>query len=302
MAAIAVDQVTKQYGALTALDRVDLRVEEGEIFGFLGPNGAGKSTLINMLLDFARPTDGTLELFGHDCQEDGVAARKRVGVLPEGYSVFEKLTAREHVEYAVRAKDADDDPLQPLERVRLRGVAERKAGGFSKGMKQRLVLAMALVGSPDLLLLDEPTTGLDPNGAQEVRAIIREERDRGTAVFFSSHILEQVEAVCDRVAILKGGSLVAVDTIEGLRDSLGGSTNLVITPDGLQNGTIDRVREIAGVESAAVRPDSTIEVTCANSAKMDIIVELHEAGVDVLNFQTEEASLEEMFVEYTSGA
>jgi ABC-2 type transport system ATP-binding protein len=302
MVAITAERLTKQYGTLTALDRVDLTVEGGEIFGFLGPNGAGKSTFINMLLDFVRPTAGTAELFGHDCQTDGVAARERIGVLPEGYSVFDRLTGRQHIEYAVRSKDADTDPIEMLDRVGVREAADRRASNYSKGMKQRLVLGMALVGEPDLLVLDEPTTGLDPNGAAEIRTILREERDRGAAIFFSSHILEQVEAVCDRVGILRDGELVAVDTIEGLRESLGGGTKLVIAVDELLSGTTEAVRNVPGVETATVREDGTLEVTCTNDAKMDVLVELHDTGVDVVNFRTEEASLEDMFVEYTGGA
>jgi ABC-2 type transport system ATP-binding protein len=299
MTAIEATDVSKRYGTVHALDRVDLTVDSGEIFGFLGPNGAGKSTFINVLLDFVRPTRGTVELFGHDCQTDGVTARERIGVLPEGYAVFDGLTGRQHLEYAIRSKDADDDPDAILDRVGIRDAADRAASGYSKGMAQRLVLGMALVGSPDLLLLDEPTTGLDPNGAAEMREIIREENARGATVFFSSHILEQVEAVCDRVGILQAGELVAVDTIDGLRESLGGGTKLVITVDRLANGTLETVRGIQGVETAVEREDSTLEVTCTNDAKMDILVELHDAGVDVVNFRTEEASLEDMFIEYT---
>ena len=300
MTAIEATEVSKRYGTVIALDRVDLTVPEGEIFGFLGPNGAGKSTFINVLLDFVSPSDGSVEIFGHDCHAEGVTARERIGVLPEGYSVFERRTGRQHIEYAIESKDADDDPAAILDRVGLDPAdAERAASNYSKGMAQRLVLGMALVGEPDLLLLDEPTTGLDPNGAAEMRDIIREENDRGATVFFSSHILEQVEAVCDRVGILQDGELVAVDTIEGLRESLGGGTKLVITVDNMENGTLDSVRGIRGVETAVEREESTLEVTCTNDAKMDILVELHDAGVDVVNFRTEEASLEDMFIEYT---
>jgi ABC-2 type transport system ATP-binding protein len=299
MAAIEADEVSKRYGTEQALDRVDLTVEEGETFGFLGPNGAGKSTFINVLLDFAKPTEGSASIFDNDCQADGVDARDRIGVLPEGYSVFDRLTGRQHIEYAMASKDADAEPNAILDRVGILDDADRQASDYSKGMAQRLVLGMALVGEPDLLLLDEPSTGLDPNGAAEMRQILREENERGATVFFSSHILEQVEAVCDRVGILQDGELVAVDTIEGLRASLGGGTKLVITLDRLDDGVIERVRGVDGVETAVAREDSTVEVTCTNDAKMDILVELHDAGVDVVNFRTEEASLEDMFIEYT---
>jgi ABC-2 type transport system ATP-binding protein len=301
MTAIEASGLSKRYGTVTALDRVDIAVEEGEVFGFLGPNGAGKSTFINLLLDFVRPSAGSVRMFGNDCQTEAVAARERVGVLPEGYSVFDRLTGRQHLEYAIRSKDADADPVEILDRVGILEAAERKASDYSKGMKQRLVLGMALAGEPDLLVLDEPTSGLDPNGAAEIRSILREERDRGAAVFFSSHILEQVEAVSDRVGILQNGELVAVDTIAGLRESLGGGTKLVITVDEIKSGTIRRVQTVSGVETAAVERDGTLEVTCTNDAKMDVLVELHDAGVEVVNFRTEEASLEDMFVEYTGG-
>lgn len=302
MAAIESNDVSKRYDTVVALDRVDLTVETGETFGFLGPNGAGKSTFINTLLDFVKPSDGSVSIFGHDCQEAGVTARERIGVLPEGYSMFERLTGRQHIEYAIRSKDTNDDPIELLDRVGIREEADRKATDYSKGMAQRLVLGMALAGEPDLLVLDEPTTGLDPNGAAEMRDILREENERGATIFFSSHILEQVEAVCDRVGILQGGELVAVDTIEGLRESLGGGTKLVITPSSLENGTLSAIRTVEGVETAVTRDESTIEVTCTNDAKMDVLVELRNAGVDVVNFQTEEASLEDMFVEYTGGS
>ncbi|WP_123538771.1 ABC transporter ATP-binding protein [Halosimplex salinum] len=299
MVAIEADEVSKRYGTETALDRVDLTVEEGETFGFLGPNGAGKSTFINILLDFVKPSEGSVGIFGHDCQADGTVARERIGVLPEGYSVFDRLTGRQHIEYAMRSKGADADPSEILDRVGILEDADRLASDYSKGMAQRMVLGMALVGEPDLLLLDEPSTGLDPNGAAEMRQILREENERGATIFFSSHILEQVEAVCDRVGILQDGELVAVDTIEGLRESLGGGTKLVITLDHLENGVLDTVRTVRGVETAVSNEDSTLEVTCTNDAKMDILVELHDAGVDVVNFRTEEASLEDMFIEYT---
>ena len=301
MSAIDARDISKRYGTVTALDRVSLTVESGEIFGFLGPNGAGKSTFLNLMLGFTHPSAGSISVFDYDCQHEGVMARERIGVLPEGYDVIDHLTGRQHIEYAIEAKQIDDnaDPLNVLDRVGLTEDAGRMATEYSKGMKQRLVLGMALTGEPDLLLLDEPTAGLDPTGAAELRSIIREENERGATIFFSSHVLEQVEAVCDRVGILQNGTLIAVDTIQGLRGSLGGGTKLEITVDSLQNGTLNTIQEIEGVETAVTPDDSTIEATCTNDAKMDILVGLRDAGIDVVNFRTQEASLEDMFIEYT---
>ncbi|SDJ30333.1 ABC-2 type transport system ATP-binding protein [Halovenus aranensis] len=303
MAAIEVENISKRYGTVTALDRVDFTVEEGEVFGFLGPNGAGKSTMINIFLDFVRPTDGHVRIFGHDCQTEGKQARERMGVLPEGYHVYERLTARQHLEFVMDSKGVAEEPMELLGRVGLRDAADRQAGGFSKGMAQRLVLAMALIGDPDLIVLDEPTTGLDPNGAREMRNIILQEADRGATVFFSSHILEQVEAVCDRVGILHQGELAAIDTIEGLRESVGGGTKLQIQVEGVQNGMLDDIETLEGVEKAWLSQEGTqVEVTCSNDAKLDVVVALNDAGVEVNNFRTEEASLEDMFAEYTGGS
>ncbi len=300
MSAIEVDGVSKRYGSVTALDRVDLTVTEGEIFGFLGPNGAGKSTMINVFLDFVRPDAGGVTVFGHDCQTEGVAARKRMGVLPEGYSVYDRLTGRQHVEFAIESKGADTEPMAILDRVGLTGDADRPAGGYSKGMAQRLILGMALVGEPDLLILDEPTSGLDPNGAREIRSIIREENARGATVFFSSHILEQVEAVCDRVGILTDGSLVAVDTIDGLRESAGGGTVLRISLAALDDQFRGAAAAVDGVDDVRLEGEELV-VACADAAKMDVLFALDRAGADVLDFATEEASLEELFAAYTGG-
>jgi ABC-2 type transport system ATP-binding protein len=303
MVAIQVENISKRYGNVTALDRVDFEVKEGEVFGFLGPNGAGKSTMINIFLDFVRPTEGHVRIFGHDCQEEGKKARKRMGVLPEGYQVYDRLTARQHLQFVMDSKGADEEPMELLDRVGLRDAADRQAGGFSKGMAQRLVLAMALIGDPDLIVLDEPTTGLDPNGAREMRNIILQEADRGATVFFSSHILEQVEAVCDRVGILHEGELAAIDTIEGLRESVGGGTKLQIQVEKIENGVVDDIEKLEGVEKAWLsQEDTQVEVTCSNDAKLDVVVALNDAGVEVENFRTEEASLEDMFAEYTGGS
>jgi len=147
----------KHYGDVTALDNVSFTVDTGEIFGFLGPNGAGKSTTIDILLDVVRPSAGTAAVLGYDTQTESLV-RQAVGVLPDGYHLYDRLTARQHLEFAIASKGSDDDPVELLERVGIADAADRKAGGFSKGMKQRVVLAMALAGSPALLILDEPST------------------------------------------------------------------------------------------------------------------------------------------------
>jgi ABC-2 type transport system ATP-binding protein len=300
MTAIELRGLTKQYGGVTALDGVDLAVEEGEIFGFLGPNGAGKSTTIDILLDFVRPTAGDASVFGMDSQEQTLAVRRRTGVLPDGFHVYDRLTGRQHVQFVVESKDADDDPMGVLERVGIADAADRKTGGYSKGMRQRLALGMALTGDPDLLILDEPSTGLDPAGAREIRDIVRSESNRGTTVFFSSHVLSQVEAVCDRVGILRKGELIAVDSVEGLRDAAGTEARLKITVDGIDDAAMDAVRDLDGVSSVSLT-DSQLTVAVSDGSKTAVLSALEDRGVTVRDFETDESSLEELFISYTEG-
>jgi ABC-2 type transport system ATP-binding protein len=301
MSAIEIDGVTKKFGAVTAVDDLSLTVEEGEVFGFLGPNGAGKSTTINMVLDFVRPTAGSISVFGHDAHEDSVAVRSRTGVLPEGFTVYGRLTGREHVEFATESKDVQQAPAELLERVNLDEEAwGRKASGYSKGMQQRLALAMALAGDPDLLILDEPSTGLDPAGAREMREIVRDEVDRGTTVFFSSHILGQVEAVCDRVGILNEGEMVAVDSVEGLREAAGSGATLNVVVDRATDEGLSAVRGVEGVTGVDVDGD-TVRVSLDGAKKTDVIGALEDAGVEIRDFETQEASLEDLFMAYTTG-
>ena len=300
MTAIELSGVTKRYGGVTALRDLDMTVESGEVYGFLGPNGAGKSTTIDILLDFARPTTGEVRVLGRDAGAESVAVRQRCGVLPEGFDTYERLTARQHVEFAVESKGVDDDPVALLERVGLGDAIDREAGGFSKGMTQRLALAMALVGDPELLVLDEPSTGLDPNGAREMRTIVREEADRGATVFFSSHVLGQVEAVCDRVGILRDGELVAVDSVEGLREKSDTGTRLEIETSGVDDEALTAVRRTEGVSEARAE-GSLVVATYAGDAKMDVVNALEDAGADVADFSTSEASLEDVFAAYTEG-
>ena len=301
MAAIELDGVSKRYGAVTALDDLSLTVDEGEVFGFLGPNGAGKSTAINVLLDFVQPDAGEVRLLGDPIRrEESAPIRDRVGVLPEGFGVYGRLSGRKHLEFAVDSKAADQDPDELLERVGLTGDGGRPAGDYSRGMQQRLVLAMALVGEPDLLVLDEPSTGLDPNGARRMREVVREEAARGATVFFSSHILGQVEAVCDRVGIIRDGEMIAVDSVAGLREASGAESVLEIAVGGDPSAAaLDAVRELGGVSEVRAAGDQVTVTLGGDVRKTAVLDALESAGVEVADFETRETSLEDLFTAYT---
>lgn len=299
MTAIRTSNLTKRFDEdVVAVDGLDLRVEAGEVFGFLGPNGAGKSTVIDMLLDFVRPTEGDATVLGNDPATDAERIRRQTGVLPEGASLYARLTGREHVEWVGRANGATVDADALLCRVGLtRDEADRAVGGYSKGMRRRLALAMALIGDPELLILDEPSAGLDPTGMREFREIVRAEADDGRTVFFSSHILGEVEAVCDRIGILNDGRLVATGTPDELRSNLdlGGtiSVDVAHVPDDLA------LDAIGGVEEVTV-DETTITASLTDSTrKIDVVSELDE-HTRVLDITSTGTSLERLFNTYTS--
>ncbi len=298
MAAIELEGLTKRYGHdVYAVDDIDLAVEEGEVFGFLGPNGAGKSTTIDVLLDYVRPTAGSATVLGHDAQSEAAAVHERVGVLPDGYSLYDRLTGREHLQYAVDLKGADDEPDELLRRVGLdETAAERRAGAYSKGMRQRLALGIALVGDPEILILDEPSSGLDPDGIRDIRELTREHAESGGTVFFSSHVLSQVEAVCDRVGILSRGRLVATDTIDGLREALGTGATISITVDA-PPADVD-LGAIEGVSTVTVE-GNVLTATCTDpAAKLRVLDAVRESESRLLDFEAREASLEDLFRAY----
>lgn len=218
--AIETCALRKAYGRIVALEALDLRVEAGEVFGFLGPNGAGKTTAVKLLLGLTRPSGGSGTVLGRPLGDR--IARRRIGYLPELFRYQAWLTAREVLELHARlaglpepGRSAEIDRV--LELVGLAGRDRERSGGFSKGMQQRLGLAAALLGDPAIVLLDEPTSALDPVGRDDVRAIIRHARDRGSAVFLNSHLLTEVELLCDRVAIVNHGRVVAAGTMTELQ-------------------------------------------------------------------------------------
>jgi ABC-2 type transport system ATP-binding protein len=302
VAAIETQSLTKQYGSLHAVNDLDLRVERGEVFGFLGPNGAGKSTTINVLLDFVRRTSGEVRVLGHDPEQNPQAVRTHTGVLPETAGFHNRDTARRHLRFAIAMRDADDDPDALLERVGIADAADRSVGGFSTGMRQRLGLALALVGAPDLLILDEPLRGLDPDGARRLREIVREERDRGAAVFFSSHIMSQVETLCDRVGIMHDGRLVAADTVDALRAQSGGSAELVCTVAASTDDVETALAQVDGVGTVTGGND-TVRVVCERPAtKAAVVARLEGAGITVQDLAVEGASLESVFAALTNDA
>ena len=217
-AIIETEKLTKSYGAHRGIIDVDLTVNGGEVFGFLGPNGAGKTTTIRTILDLIRPTSGRALVFGIQSSADPVAIHRRVGYIPGEFTLYDRLTAGQTLAYFANLRGGVDRAYQRELVERFEIDPSRRFKELSKGNKQKVGLVIALQHRPELLVLDEPTSGLDPLVQQSFYALVRETKAEGRTVFLSSHILSEVERTCDRVAIIREGLLVKVDTVEGLRD------------------------------------------------------------------------------------
>jgi ABC-2 type transport system ATP-binding protein len=224
---IETEELTKRYGLQTAVNHLNLTIQEGEIFGFLGPNGAGKTTTLLMFLGLTEPTSGKVRVCGFDPTRDPLHVKEKVGYLPENVGFYEDMDAKQNLQFVARLNRIPDSVSEKriedlLKMVGLFEEAHKKVGVYSKGMRQRLGIAEVLVKEPTLVFLDEPTIGLDPNGTNNMLDMIQSlSRDKGITVFFSSHLLEQVRRIADRVGIMLKGNLVAVGPIQELRDKLG---------------------------------------------------------------------------------
>jgi ABC-2 type transport system ATP-binding protein len=313
-AAVEARSLTKRYGELAAVDGLDLRVDRGVLFGFLGPNGAGKTTTIRMLLGLIFPSAGEVtvlgeRVFGHE--GSGSPALRRVGALIEEPGFWTYLTGRRNLEYFARAAGPREDQRARLSRIdemlRLVGLAEaggKKVKAYSQGMRQRLGIAMALLGRPDLLVLDEPTNGLDPQGMREVRLLLRRLADGGTTVFVSSHLLFEVEAMCDRVGVLAQGRLVA----DGPPSKLRAATNVVrVDVDDASlalrvAGGLDGIERVQDAADAGASPGRLRFRLPATMSPADLNAALVRAGVGVGALVPERASLEDAFLSLVEGA
>jgi ABC-2 type transport system ATP-binding protein len=287
-AVIEIDKLTKSYGRHRGIVDIDLAVNEGEAFGFLGPNGAGKTTTIRVLLDHIRPTSGRARIFGIETTADPVAIHRRVGYLPGEFTLYDKLTGGQTIEYFANLRGGIDQAYQAQLIARLDVDPSRKFREYSKGNKQKIGLVVALQHRPDLLILDEPTSGLDPLVQQTFYEVIREAKAEGRTIFLSSHILSEVEKTCDRVAIIRDGRLIKVDSVEGLRDLAHHQVELVFA------GPVPKAEfeAIPGVSELTVE-DHTLRMRV--SGPITPIVRA-AADYELLDFVSREPSLEETFL------
>ena len=285
---IGTQRLTKMYGPHRGILEVDLAVEAGEIFGFLGPNGAGKTTTMRILLDLIRPTAGRAEVFGIDTARDPVAIHRRVGYLPGEFDLYERLTGADTIRYFANLRRGVDERYvhELIERLGLD--PSRKFGEYSKGNKQKVGLVVALQHRPALLILDEPTAGLDPLVQHTVFELLREATVEGRTVFLSSHIIAEVDRTCDRVAIIREGRLVQVDRIETIRTLAFKHVSLTLSMPS-DDGVFDALPSVSHVER-----DGPV-VTMRVSGPLGAVVEA-AAPYGLIDVVTHEPNLEDVFL------
>lgn len=293
----------KHFGARTAVQALDLTVPEGMVFGFLGPNGAGKTTTIRMLLGLITPSAGSVKIFGHDVRREFKAAIRHVGAMVEGPAFYPFLSARKNLRLFGRLSGGVSAARieEVLEQVGLAARADQRVDGFSQGMKQRLGIALALLEKPRLLILDEPTNGLDPQGTREIRELVRGIREEGrTTILLSSHLLSEMERICDRVAVLAHGRILREGSLDDLLGDEARVAQLELPPDQEEAASRHLSMKI-GVEPSTIRRGA-LEFDPAGHSLSEINRSLVGAGIAVEGLGARRRSLEEVFVELTGDA
>ncbi|MDW7709983.1 MAG: ATP-binding cassette domain-containing protein [Deferrisomatales bacterium] len=303
---IQAESLTKYYGEVKALDGVSFRVEQGEIVGLLGPNGAGKTTAMKILTCFLPPSSGTARVAGRDIFEEPLAVKRSVGYLPEEPPVYTELTVEEYLAYAGRLKGLARGEVKParsraMDKCGLGDVAGRLIGNLSKGYRQRVGLAQALIHNPPVLILDEPTVGLDPAQIIEIRGLIQELAREHTVVL-STHILPEVTATCQRVIIINEGAIVAVDTYENLSQQVGTSRRILLKVSRPGPELTDKLLALPGVLAVERQEDGAFRVESRQDRDLreEVARTAVESGAGLLELAGVAVSLEEVFLRLTT--
>ena len=306
---IEVSHLTKKYGPLLAVDDISFTAHEGEILGFLGPNGAGKTTTMNMITGYLSITEGSVSIGGYDIMEEPLEAKQRIGYLPEQPPLYADMTVDEYLRFVCELKKSQLPLEQHLdeicELVLLNNVRYRLIKNLSKGYRQRVGIAQALAGNPPVLILDEPTVGLDPNQIVEIRTLIKKLGKRHT-VILSTHILSEVQAVCDRVVVLNNGKIVADSPTDELSSAIMGGSRLICTVAGPENAVKKLLCSIPGVTSVTPCGMSSgdeceylLDIEAGKDIRRDLFDRLAEKKWPLLGLRASELSLEEIFMKLT---
>lgn len=301
---IETEGLSKYYDGFAAVERVDLAVAAGEVFGLLGPNGSGKTTTILMLLGLTEPSAGRVRVLGLDPARRPLSVKARVGYLPDQVGFYEGLTARENVRYIARlnglsAEEREGRIEEAVERIGLRSAIDRPVGAFSRGMQRRLGVAEVLLKNPEIIIMDEPTVGLDPEAARVFLRIINDLKQDGITILLSSHLLHQVQAVCDRVALFHKGRIVLQGTVPELaRRVLGGAYHVVVQAEGEQEALQRALEALPGVTGVSLEGPERYVLEARADLRPEAAEAIVEAGGRLRSLAVEEPSLDDIYNRY----
>ena len=305
---IQVENITKKYGSFTAVNNISFEIEEGEIVGFLGPNGAGKSTTMNMITGFIEPTSGKIIVDGYNISKKPKKAKRQIGYMPEGVPLYSDLTVKEFVTYmaelkGVAKKERKEKVLKVLEETGLTEVQNKLTRNLSRGYKQRVSMAGALVSNPKVIILDEPTVGLDPKQVTEIRALIKE-LGKDHTVILSSHILSEVSQICNRVIIINKGQIVAIDTPENLEKKVVKDNSVYVTVEDTENkmdAVKDKLEKVQEIKLISENEDGTKKYMITATEDVDLRKNIFDTfakeGITIFEMKKSDATLEDAFIQ-----
>ena len=309
---IEVKNVTKKYGKVVAVDKISFTINDGEIIGLLGPNGAGKSTTMNMITGYIEPTEGTIVIDGYDISKKPKKAKKEIGYMPEGVPLYTDMTVKEFVTYMAEIKKVDRKTRKEkvekiIEETGLKDVEKKLTRNLSRGYKQRVSMAGALVGEPKILILDEPTVGLDPKQITEIRNLIKE-LGKTQTIILSSHILSEVSQICQKVIIINKGKIIAIDTPENLENKVANKNDIYVTVEDLENRMEEvakNIKEISKIELVKEHKDKTKKYLIESEKDVDLrkilFQELAKENITIFEMKKADTTLEDAFMKLIEG-
>lgn len=305
MKIVKIEDLTKKFGELTAVDNISLSIEEGEIYGLLGPNGAGKSTTINIMCGLLSMDKGTIKILGRDIKKEAHFTKKNIGVVPQDIAIYEDLTAFENVKffaslYGLKGKELKEKSMEALEFVGLSDRAKEFPKGFSGGMKRRLNIACAIAHTPKLIIMDEPTVGIDPQSRNHILQSVRKLNSRGCTIIYTTHYMEEVEAICTKIGIIDHGKVIAEGTKEELKSIVTDRNSVEITVDASIEIREEDIKKINGVAETKIDGNKIKISSYKEVGNLDkIILYFTNNNIEIKNIETQRPDLETVFLTLT---
>lgn len=298
--------LTKKFGDYTAVDNINLKVEDGEVFGLLGPNGAGKSTTVSMISTVKAPTSGEIKINGKSLSKNPIEAKKIMGIVPQDIALYQSLSAKDNLEffgslYGLSNSEIKKRCDEVLEIIELKDKKNQAVGEFSGGMKRRVNIGVALMNNPKLLILDEPTVGIDPQSRNHIlETVKRLNEERGMTVIYTSHYMEEVEFLCKRVAIVDHGKLIVLGTKEELKEKIDACDTLTLNYSAANEKALEAIKTINGIEKITIDKNEIYMLVSPNKTNaMDVIDKVRGLGIKLKSFKYEEVNLESIFLQVT---